>query len=109
TEDREAVVGMVVDAAEQASLRLTPPELATSPVLFRRPDGSSAFRPRHSTVFSSEQLLTAEDRLLERSRTTTAPTVPLAVVEKVTARPDWDGRVLGEDQVAALAAVAVSG
>lgn len=74
TQDREAVVGMVVDAAEQASLRLTPPELATSPVLFRRPDGSSAFRPRHSTVFSSEQLLTAEDRLLQRSRTTTTPT-----------------------------------
>src|SRR5699024_5596490 len=74
TQDREAVVGMVVDAAEQASLRLTPPELATSPVLFRRPDGSSAFRPRHATVFSSEQLLTAEDRLLQRSRTTTTPT-----------------------------------
>ena len=107
-EDREAFVGMVVDAAEQASLRLTPPELATSPVLFRRPDGSSAFRPRHSTVFSSEQLLTAEDRLLERSRTTTAPTVPLIAVEKVTSRPDRDGRLLGEDQAAALAAVAVS-
>lgn len=108
TQDREAVVGMVVDAAEQASLRLTPPELATSPVLFRRPDGSSAFRPRHSTVFSSGQLLTAEDRLLQRSRTTTAPTMPLAAVEKATSRPDRDGKVLGEDQAAALAAVAVS-
>src|SRR5699024_9316272 len=105
TEDREAIVGLVVDAAESASLRLTPPELAPSPALFRRPDGSSAFRPKHSTVFSSEELLAAEDRLLERSRTTTAPTVPLIAMEKVTSRPDRDGRLLGEDQAAALAAV----
>ncbi|WP_454137595.1 MobF family relaxase [Microbacterium paulum] len=109
TQDREAVVGMVVDAAEHASLRLTPPELATSPTVFRRPDGTSAFRPTASTVYSSEELLATEDRLLERARARTAPTVPVEVVEKVAARPDRDGRLLGEDQTAALAAVAVSG
>jgi len=109
TRDREAIVGMVVDAAEQASLRLTPPELASSPAVFRRHDGTSAFRPKSSTVYSSEELLAAEDRLLERARTTTAPTVPVEVVEKVTARPDREGRMLGEDQAGALAAVAVSG
>jgi hypothetical protein len=64
TEDREAIVGMIADAAEQVPLRLSPPELATSPVAFRRPDGSSVFRPKHSTVFSCETLLTAEDRLV---------------------------------------------
>nr|WP_084515972.1 MobF family relaxase [Microbacterium luticocti] len=74
TEDREAVVGLVADAAEAASLRLTPPELASSPAMFRRTDGTSVFRPRHSTVFSSEELLAAENRLLDRSRTTTGPT-----------------------------------
>ncbi|WP_257995145.1 MobF family relaxase, partial [Brevibacterium luteolum] len=63
-EDREVITAMVADAAEQASLRLTPPELATSPVEFRRPDGTSVFRPKHSTVFSSDTLLAAEDRLL---------------------------------------------
>jgi hypothetical protein len=36
---------------EAASLRLTPPELATSPVVFQRQDGTSVFRPKHSTVF----------------------------------------------------------
>lgn len=81
--DREAVVGMVADAAEGLSLRLTPPDLATSPVEFRRADGTSVFRPKHSTVFSSELLLAAEDRLLDRSRTMTAPTVPLRTVEKI--------------------------
>ena len=109
TEDREAVVGLVVDAAEAASLRLTPPELASSPAVFQRPDGTSVFRPKHSTVFSSEVLLAAEDRLLERARTATGPTVPLAVVERIAARPDRKGHTLGDDQAAALAKIAVSG
>jgi conjugative relaxase-like TrwC/TraI family protein len=109
TQDREAIVGLVVDAAENASLRLTPPELASSPLLFQRADGTSRFRPANSTVYTSEQLLEAEDRLLERARTLTAPTVPLAVVEKITSRPDHEGRVLSDDQVAALMSVAISG
>ena len=53
-EDREAVVGMIVDAAEHDSLALTPPELALSPSDFRRADGTSVFRPRHSVVFTSD-------------------------------------------------------
>ena len=109
TTDREAIVGLVVDAAEAASLRLTPPELATSPAVFQRADGSSVFRPKHSTVFSSELLLTAEDRLLERANTTTGPTVPLATVERIAAKPDREGRVLGPDQASALVKVALSG
>ncbi|WP_422934252.1 MobF family relaxase [Sinomonas sp. P47F7] len=109
TEDREAVVGLVVDAAEAASLRLTPPEIAASPAAFQRPDGTTVFRPKHSTVFSSEHLLAAEDRLLQRARTATGPTVPLATVERITGRPDPEGRMLGADQAAALAKVAGSG
>jgi hypothetical protein len=66
-EDREAVVGMIVDAAKQESLTLSPPELVTTPEVFRRPDGTSRFRPRHSVVFTSEALLAAEDRLLARA------------------------------------------
>lgn len=108
-EDREAVVGLVVDAAEQASLRLTPFELASSPVEFRRSDESSVFRPKNSTVFSSNLLLEAEDRLLELSRDLTAPTVPLATIEKFARKPDRDKRVLGEDQTEALTRIAVSG
>lgn len=108
-EDREAIVGLVVDAAEGATLRLTPPELATSPTVFQRPDGTSVFRPKHSTVFSSEVLLAAEDRLLERARTTTGPTVRLSTVERIAARPDRKGQTLGDDQSGALAKIAVSG
>ncbi|GAB3546624.1 MobF family relaxase [Arthrobacter tumbae] len=107
--DREAIVGMIADAAEQASLRLTPPELAASPAVFRRIDGTSVFRPKHSTVFSSEELLAAEDRLLDRSRTLTGPAVPVETVEQITARPDTEGRMLSEDQAEALMKVVVSG
>ena len=109
TRDREAIVGMVVDAAENASLRLTPPDLATSPAAFRRVDGTSVFRPKHSTVFSSEELLAAEDRLLDRSRTLTAPMVSVSTVESITSRLDAEGRMLGADQADALMKVAVSG
>ncbi|MGB4956835.1 MAG: MobF family relaxase, partial [Candidatus Saccharimonas sp.] len=109
TEDREAVVGMVVDAAERASLRITPPELASSPGVFRRTDDTSRFRPVGSMVFTSEETLAAEARLLERSRTITAPTVQVKVIEKIARRPDREGRLLGEDQAAALAKIAVSG
>ncbi|WP_271202576.1 MobF family relaxase [Microbacterium dextranolyticum] len=107
--DREAITGLVVDAAEQASLRLTPPELASSPVQFRRPDGTSRFRPHAAVLFSSEALLAAEDRLLARAGSLAGPVVGLETVEQITSRPDPRGRMLGEDQAAALAAIAVSG
>ncbi|MGH3320153.1 MAG: relaxase domain-containing protein [Streptosporangiaceae bacterium] len=62
--DREAVVGLITDAAEAVSLRLTPPELTAAPAAFTRSDGSSVFRSRHATVYTSRSLLAAEDRLL---------------------------------------------
>ena len=108
-QDREAIVSMVADAAELVSLRLTPPELTASPAVFRRPDGTSVFRPKSSTVFTSESQLAAEDRLLERAANLTAPTVQLATVERITRSPDADGRMLGDDQADALTRIAVSG
>ena len=107
--DRESVIAMVTDAAQLASLRLTPPELSLSPVVFRRDDGTSVFRPVNSAVFTSEGQLAAEDRLLDRSRDLTGPTVTLATVEKIARKPDADGLVLGEDQAEALTRIAVSG
>jgi conjugative relaxase-like TrwC/TraI family protein len=104
-EDREAVVGMVVDAAERESLRLTPPELATSPELFRRDDGSTVFRPRHSIVFTSVELLAAEDRLLARAEDRTAPALGREVIEHVARKE----HLLSAEQVETLSQVAVSG
>jgi hypothetical protein len=64
-EDREAITVMIVEAAEGRSIALTPSELAVSPAEFRRDDGTSVFRPRHSVVYSSLDTLAAEDRLLD--------------------------------------------
>lgn len=104
-EDREAVVGMIVAAAKQESLAITPPELVAVPETFRRADGTSRFRPRHSVVFTSEALLAAEDRLLARSNDMAAPSVDLTVIERVTRKE----HLLSAEQSETLASIAVSG
>ncbi|WP_460817521.1 MobF family relaxase [Microbacterium petrolearium] len=109
TTDREAIIGMIVDAAETASLRLTPPELVTPPAEFTRPDGSSMFRPKHHTIFSSTRILEAEDTLLALSQATNAPAVPLRTVSAVVARRDKRGIRLSVEQQAAVEKIAVSG
>lgn len=109
TADRDAITGLIVDTAEHASLRLTPPELASSPPVFQRGDGSSVFRPKASTVYSSEQVLAAEDRLLAASNTRSAPTVSLSLIEQAARSKNGSGHVLSVDQERAIAKVAVSG
>lgn len=109
TVDREAVTGLIVDAAERHSLRLTPPELAHSPVVFQREDGSSVFRPKHGAWFSSAEMLAAEDRLLERTTGDTAPTVDLERVDRAVAKRTSSGHYLMPEQAAAVTRVAVSG
>ncbi|HEX2893286.1 MAG TPA: MobF family relaxase [Marmoricola sp.] len=108
TTDREAVTGLVVDAAKRGSLRLTPPELATTPETLLRNDGTSTFRPKHSVVFSSEQLLSAEDRLLQRAATMSAPTLDIEIVDTIAEQP-VKGQRLSPGQAQAIAKVAVSG
>ncbi|WP_310964095.1 MobF family relaxase [Nocardioides terrisoli] len=105
TSDREAIVGMIVDAAEQTSVSLTPPELAASPSGFRRTDGTSVFRPRHSVKFSSQAVLDAEARLLDRSSALGAPTTSPLIVERVAHR----ATKLSPEQRAAIGTIAVSG
>jgi len=107
--DREAVIGLVTDAAERASLQLTPPDLASSPAEFQREDGTSVFRPKHSTVFTSTMLLDAESRLLERARDTSAPCGAPIVLRSIAQRKLPGGGTLSEDQLAALTSIVDSG
>jgi conjugative relaxase-like TrwC/TraI family protein len=106
--DREAAVGAIVEEAKRISVALTPPELALSPSAFRRSDGTSLFRPKHSVVFTSKQILAAEDRLLAQGEDRGAPVVDLDVIEKV-AKKEMLGHLLSDEQVSTLAAIAVSG
>ena len=108
TDDREAVTAMICEAAEAASIRLTPAEIAVPPE-FARPDGSSRFRPRHSTVFTSHALMDAEQRLLDLSRRLDVPTLDADTITAATERSGRHGVALGEDQAGALLSVATSG
>ncbi|TRW45702.1 MobF family relaxase [Georgenia yuyongxinii] len=107
-EDREAVVTMITDAATGQSLRLTPPEIVPTPGLWQRADGTSMFRPRHGTYFTSEELLAAEARLLDRAAELTAPVVPASVVAEAAAFRH-DGTTLTVQQAEVLEVVATSG
>ncbi|MHB1539003.1 MAG: MobF family relaxase, partial [Solirubrobacteraceae bacterium] len=109
TADRETVVGLIVDAAEAASLRLTPPELTVAPAAFTRADGSSVFRPRNGTLYTSTALLAAEDRLLELTRTRTGPALDRRLVDRVARSRDEQGRVLSADQQRVVQAITTSG
>lgn len=106
--DREVIVGMITDAAQQSSVRLTPPELAVSPAEFRRANGTSVFRPHNSERYSSSALLDAEERLLAASHASGAPVVSTATLEHAERARRNHGIVLGEDQRTALHAIATS-
>lgn len=95
--DREHVTTQIVEAAEVMSTCLTPGELASSPAEFRRADGTSMFRPRHSMVYSSNQVLAAEDELLVMAADTHAPSCRPKMIAAASA-----GIGLDDGQAAAL-------
>ena len=108
TQDREALTESICDVAEHLSLRLTPDEM-TTPEQFQRPDGTSRFRPRHMTVYSSQDLMNAEQHLSVLAETFTAPTVTLDSINTVVNQPVGRGLWLGPDQAQALTQIATSG
>ncbi len=107
-DDREQVIGLIVADAKARSVMLTPPDLAQLPEMFRRADGTSRFRPHHSTIYSSTDLLAAEDRLLELSRLTDAPIVGVDGVARAASTEDGQ-HLLSDSQAEALAKVSASG
>jgi conjugative relaxase-like TrwC/TraI family protein len=105
TQDRELLVAMVVDAAEQRSVTLTPPELALTPVRLQREDGTSMFRPCHGEKYSSTAVLDAEARLLDRADLTGAPVVRSVIGARRSSR----GTELSDEQRRAVESIATSG
>jgi conjugative relaxase-like TrwC/TraI family protein len=105
--EREAATRLVVEAAERLSFQVSPEEVVAVPPEFQRADGTSVFRPRHSTLFTSTALLEAEERLLEHSRTVGPTVVPVGIVWRVLAGKA--GRRLIGGQTAAVRSIATSG
>ncbi|MFI9486958.1 MobF family relaxase [Promicromonospora sp. NPDC052451] len=108
-EDRMAVLDAITDRALGGSVQLTPPDLAVTPAEFRREDGTSILRPKDSARYSSQALLDAETRLLDRAGTRTAPTITLDPVEYALAKGSIGGRTVSAEQAEAIARIAVSG
>ncbi|WP_341358098.1 MobF family relaxase [Georgenia sp. M64] len=107
--DREQVIALITDAATRRSVQLTPAEVASTPAGMRRDDGTSTLRPRHSTYYSSERLLAAEDRLLALAEDhEPALVVPPPIVVTVPGGRG-DGVVVGGEQAAAITQILTSG
>ncbi|MER7604752.1 MobF family relaxase [Nocardioides sp. NPDC127503] len=106
--EREAVVSKIVEASVGHSFALTPPELAPSPPEFQREDGTSVFRPRHATKYSSTAVMAAEGRLMERAESRTAPRLSPATIARAVRRTHR-GRRLTRNQADALESIATSG
>lgn len=109
TQDRERVIEAIVAETLQLSVQLTPPELTSSLMGFRRPDGSSVFRPKQGMVFTSKLVLAAEDRLLTASHDRSGPVVPLAYIAQAAQHPPKGSHMLSPDQEDAIAKIGVSG
>lgn len=107
-EERELLVTRVVAAAQARSLPLTPPELAPTPEMLLRADGSSALRPRHHVVYSNTRIMAAETRLLTRAQDTTGPVAGRGGL-RVAVRARYRGHHLTAEQAAALVSIATSG
>ncbi|GAB4084034.1 hypothetical protein GCM10028784_06640 [Myceligenerans cantabricum] len=113
--EREQVVSAIVQEAERRSIALTPPELASTPAVLHRRDGTSSLRPKHATLYTSQDLLDAEARLLKHAITRTAPTVEVDTLRAAATRATTAGREKGgpvrldAGQATALAQVATSG
>ncbi|WP_340697228.1 AAA family ATPase [Cellulosimicrobium funkei] len=106
--DRERLVAAVVASAEAESVRITPPEHTVTPAMLRRADGTSMFRPQHGDVLTSEAILAAEQRLIDRGNDLTGPYLAREVIAAVTAR-EHGGQLLTVEQADALDQIATCG
>ncbi len=109
TDDRERLLTTIVERAESGSLRLTPEYDRLSPGPFMQHDGYSAFQPRDTIAYSSQDILDAETRLLTFSSRTDGPRVSARAARRHTTGPDEQGVTLAEDQAVVITQLATSG
>jgi conjugative relaxase-like TrwC/TraI family protein len=108
-DDRMTVVERTTDFALERSLRITPEDVCPLLDWLRRPDGTTKLRPRESERYTTQELLDAETRLLEASRTLDGPRVPAGIAYAARTAADGFGQRLSADQAAAVEAVVSSG
>jgi conjugative relaxase-like TrwC/TraI family protein len=109
-EDRIAVIERATRLAVAGAVQVTPMELVHTPDRFRRADGPSRLRPEDYHVFTSADLLEAEQRLVGVARECGGPAVSFATVAKVVAQnlPTRE-YAMSTDQAVAVEKIATSG
>ena len=105
--DRARVAERTTTMALENAVMLTPPEVGIVPDNFRRADGTSKFRARGAEVYSTQELIDAEQRLLDAGRALGGPAVHPAMAREITARllPGREHPLSNEQQVAVIAVV----
>ena len=107
-DERVRVVEATTDLALSKALLISPPELAHTPAMFRRLDGSSRFRFRGLETYSTRATLDAEARLLEAGRALDGPGVPAQLAAVVIDHAP-DARALPAAQAQVVRGVVSSG
>jgi AAA domain/TrwC relaxase len=107
--DRDALHRRLIDTVQELSVLLSAPPPASTPVEFRRPDGTSQFTPEYGAVYTSRAILAAETRLLDAGRSLGGPRVDPGLVKRVLTALEPGAQPLGEDQASAVQAIATSG
>jgi conjugative relaxase-like TrwC/TraI family protein len=107
--DRDTLHRRLVAAVEARSVLLSALPQASTPAVFRRPEGTSRFSAEFGAVYTSRTVIEAEARLLDAGRTLAGPRIDADLVGRVIAASTGGGAALDTDQAAAVAAVATSG
>lgn len=108
TEDRTTVLDRIVHQAEEASVRLTPGYDRLVPDHYVDAEGANRFQPVDQIAYTSQEILDAEQRLLDHSDRTKAPAVDERRIRRHTRRK-IDRVRLATDQVSAVTRIARSG
>ncbi|RIQ10849.1 MobF family relaxase [Jiangella rhizosphaerae] len=108
-DEREKLIAAVSARVAEMSVELTPSVTAFTPAAFTRSDGTSMFVRTHAGLFTSAEVLAAEERLLSAGRSTDAATVSSATAERILAAPTADGYFLADDQADAVRDITASG
>ena len=99
---RQQLVDLIVEEVIAQAVPLTPPAQLSTPVRFRTPDGRSAFAPALGDVFTTAEVIAAEERLL--AALDASSRCPAALVD-TTALTQME---LDAGQVAAIVEIATS-
>ena len=73
-------------ALQQLCLDLTPPDINPPFAPLQRPDGTSVYRRRGAELYTTPQILAAEDRIVAAARARLAPACSPRTFERTTAR-----------------------